>query len=253
MPSVTDPSAFPTLPVTSTASTIAFVALVLSLVVLLVLAAGRPVRPDEVPARRQRWRRRTTLLALLWLALTGAIPASGVLATRALPPPAFFYVFGCLALAAAAAYSPLGTRLVASVPIAWLVGYQCFRLPLELILHSWYEQGALPVQMTFEGQNLDIISGALALVVGIWAAYGRVPRAVLLGFNLLALGLLLNVSAVAILSTPTPLRIYQNDPPVLLPWSFPHAWIVPWCVGGALFGHLLVFRWLQQPRERGVI
>lgn len=247
---VSDAADFPALPATSPSSTLAFVALVLGLVVLLVVGAGRPVRADEVPARRRRWQRRTALLALVWLALTGAIPASGVLSTRALPPPGLFYVFGCIAVAAATAYSALGTRLVASVPIAWLIGFQSFRLPLELILHSWWKRGALPVQMTFEGRNFDIVSGALALVVGIWAARARVPRAVLLGFNLLGLGLLINVATIALLSAPTPLRVYENDPPVLLPFNFPHAWIVPWCVGAALFGHLLVFRWLQQTRER---
>jgi hypothetical protein len=230
----------------STATTVAFVALVLGLVLLLVIAANRPATRGEVPARSRRWGRRTAVLALVWLALSGAVPASGVLATKMLPPPALLYAFVCLGVAAATAYSTLGTRLVSAVPIAWLIGFQSFRLPLELVLHAWWKEGVLPIQMTFAGQNLDIVSGVSALGLGIWAAVGRVPRSIVLSFNLLGLGLLINVMTIAILSAPTPVRVYMNDPPVLLPFNFPYAWIIPWCVGGALFGHLLVFRWLQR-------
>jgi hypothetical protein len=37
----------------------------------------------------------------------------------------------------------------------------------------------------------------------------------------------------------------MSDPPLLLAFHFPYGFIVPICVGGALLGHLLVFRWLR--------
>lgn len=236
----------------SSATTVTFVAIVLTLALLLVFAASRPAAPTEPPTQRRRWAVSTALLASLWLALSAVVPASGILATKMLPPPALLYAVVCVAVAVTAAYCPLGSRLIASTPLAWLIGFQSFRFLLELVLHDWWKQGVLPVQMTFEGRNFDIVSGALALTVGIWAALGRVPRGVVLGFNLIALGLLINVMTIAMLSAPTPLRVYMNEPPVLLPFNFPYAWIVPWCVGGALFGHLLVFRWLLEgPARRG--
>jgi hypothetical protein len=43
-------------------------------------------------------------------------------------------------------------------------------------------------------------------------------------------------------SSPVPLRTYTNEPPVLLALHAPFTWIVPVCVAGALFGHLITFR-----------
>ena len=53
------------------------------------------------------------------------------------------------------------------LPIAALVGVQAFRLPLELVLARWKNQGVIPVQMTFEGHNFDIVTGVLALVTAV--------------------------------------------------------------------------------------
>jgi hypothetical protein len=58
--------------------------------------------------------------------------------------------------------------------------------------------------------------------------------------------LLVNVARVAAFSSPVPFRSYLEGPPVLLAFHVPFVWIVPICVGGALFGHLLVFRRLAR-------
>ena len=239
----------PTMVVPSSASTIAFVAIVLGLALALVAGVVRAGRAlGENSARQRRWSGGAALGVGAFLALTGALSGSGVLETRMLPPPLVLFAFGSMAAAIAAAFSPLGTRLVRGVPIAALVAVQGFRLPLELVLHAWKEQGVLPVQMTFEGHNFDIVSGVLALLVAGWLT--RVEpgssgeRAAVWTFNLVGFALLLVVSSIAVLSSPVPIRSYLNDPPVLLAFHFPYGWIVPVCVGGAMFGHLLVFRWL---------
>jgi hypothetical protein len=231
----------------STGSTVAFVAIVLALCGLLVLGVQRAARIDgETPARTRALTWRTALGVTAWLALTGAASASGVLEASLLPPPIMVFFFASQLAAAGVAFSRLGTRLLA-LPAAALVGFQVFRLPLELVLHHWADTGVLPRQMTYEGENLDIVTGLLALPVA-WIAARRPPaRGVVLAFNALGLALLVNVARIAAFSSPVPFRTYLNDPPVLLAFSFPHGWIVPICVGGALFGHLLVFRQLARP------
>jgi hypothetical protein len=229
----------------SAGSAVAFVALVLALAGLLwagVVQAGR--RLGEAPAVRRRYARLAGLGIAAWLGLTALVPASGVLQRAALPPPLALFFVASLGGAVAAALSPLGTRLLRGLPIAALVLVQAFRLPLELILHAWKDQGVLPVQMTFEGHNFDIVSGGLALGLGLWLWRGSAPRAAVWAFNLIASALLVNVATIAVLSSPLPIRHYMNEPAVLLAFHFPYAWIIPVCVGGALFGHLLIFRWL---------
>ena len=49
-------------------------------------------------------------------------------------------------------------------------------------------------------------------------------------FNLVGFGLLLNVGAIAVLSSPFPFRVFMNEPAVLLVFNFPYGWILPMCV-----------------------
>jgi len=235
----------PSMVIPDDASTLCFVAIVLALAALFVAGVARAGRTlGEPPAVTRRWTARAAFGIAGWLALTALVPASGVLAREVMPPPLALFAFASVAVSVAAAFSPIGTRLARGLPIAALVLVQAFRLPLELVLHSWKEQGVLPVQMTFEGHNFDIVSGVLAVLVGGLLLRGSAPRAFVWVFNLIGFGLVLTVSTIAVLSSPLPIRTYLADPPVLLAFHFPYAWIIPICVGGAIFGHLVTFRWL---------
>ncbi len=239
----------------STGSTIAFCLLVIAVVLCLIWGVAHAGRVIDEPAEVRRCIAGKTLLgAAAWMVVTAFIPASGVLAAPMFPPPLMLFLVGSLAAAVILACSKIGTRLVTGVPIFALVGFQSFRLPLELVLHTWYEQGVIPVQMTYSGHNFDIVSGVLGLVVGglLWRRGpidDALTRRIVWAFNLIGSVLLATVATIAVLSAPLPLRMYMNDPPVLLGLHAPYAWIVPFCVGGALFGHILVFRWLLKKRR----
>lgn len=233
----------------SAASTAAFVGIVAAVVVAMVVgtqAAGPRLR--EAPSYTARWARGTALGLLAWLGFTAALPASGVLEAPGTPPRVmFFFVISNLA-AVIFAFSRAGTRLVEGLPVAALVGFHAFRLPLELVLHQWYAEGVVPVQMTYAGRNLDIVTGILGVVIGL-QLWRRGPSRALVGlFNLVGFALLVNVATIAVLSSPVPFRVFTNDPTLLLAYHAPYAWIVPMCVAPALAGHLLLFRWLWRNR-----
>jgi hypothetical protein len=174
------------------------------------------------------------LLLGLWLGAQSALVVSGRMTSLPLNGLPFF--FGpVLVVWAGLALSPAGRRLATSLPLGALVGFQAFRLPLELVLHAWSEQGTIPATMTWTGQNWDIVSGLLALVCAPFAA--RFPVAARLA-NIIGLALLFNVMRVAILSS----FGWNTQPPLLLAFHLPYALIGPVCVGGALFGHLVLTR-----------
>lgn len=230
----------------SLGSTLAFVAIVLSLAALFVLATyASGTRRGDAPIQV----RRDTLAAVvgvsLYLALTAILPASGLFA-RTGPPALMAFLATTMLVAVGLAFSPVGARFADGLPIVALVGFQIFRLPLELVLHRWWVQGVLPVQMTYEGRNFDVASGLLALALALWCLLRRPSPWLVLAFNVVGLGLLVNVATIAVTSAPGPLRTFTNEPPVLLGFHAPYAWIVPFCVGGALFGHLVTFRWLRR-------
>ena len=233
----------------SAASTVAFVGVVAAVALMLVLgtrAAGPALR--EAPDYTRRWTLGTAAALVVWLAVTAAFSGSGVLEAPGTPPPALFFMVGCNLFAILFAFSRAGTRLAHGLPIFVLVGFHAFRLPLELVLHRWYAEGVLPIQMTYAGRNFDIVTGILGLVIGL-VLWRRGPsRPLVWLFNLVGFALLVTVATIAVLSSPVPFRTFTNEPAVLLVLHFPYGWIIPMCVAPALAGHLLIFRWLWHTR-----
>jgi hypothetical protein len=173
----------------------------------------------------------------LWLGALSALVASGKMAS--LPMNGLPFFFGSILIVCVGlGLSPVGARLSAGVPLAALVGFQAFRLPLELVLHEWAAQGTIPETMTWTGQNWDIVSGIAALVCAPLA--GRYPVAARFA-NIVGFALLLNVMRVALLSAPVPFG-WDVQPKLLVAFHLPYALIGPVCVGGALFGHVVLTR-----------
>jgi hypothetical protein len=100
-------------------------------------------------------------LALYGLTIAGIV-LSGIFEKAFVPfGPLFLAV--TIAVAISIGFSHLGIRIAAGIPLAWLVGFQSFRLPLEVVLHDWYLTGTIPESMTWTGSNWDIVSGIVAL------------------------------------------------------------------------------------------
>jgi hypothetical protein len=195
-----------------------------------------------------RWAVRAAVGVGLVLAVSAGLAEAGVVRRLAESRAILLFLWTWLGVAVGVAFSRVGTRVVGAVPVAALVGFQAFRLPLELVLHRFYDEGVLPVQMTYSGSNFDIVTGVLAVVCGVLVWRGVAVRMVVWVFNCVGLGLLGAVVRIAVLSAPTPMRVYMNDPPVQLIFYAPYTWILSVCVAGALLGHLLVFRWLWRGR-----
>ena len=203
----------------SLGSSLAFVAVIAFVSIAIVAGIWRGGPTGEPVATRRRWGLGAAICMSLWLVIGGVVPLSGILETKMLPPPPMFLVGTRFVLAVLVAFSSTGLRL-ARLPLAALIGFQAFRLPLELILHNWYKGGTLPVQMTYEGHNFDIATGILAIGVGTWAMLGQIPPAAVWLFNLVGASLLAVVISIALTSSPFPFRQYMNEPQVLLSTIF---------------------------------
>ena len=188
------------------------------------------------------------IFAGIWLMIPAALAASGRIDRYdPMPAPALMMLGVITLLTIGIAFSVKGAHIVHAVPLAALVGMQAFRIPVEWLLHRLYLEGVAPVQMTWSGRNLDVVSGVTALLLGLWLARGRaVPGWVVLAWNLLALGLLINIIAIAMMSTPIAFRQFTEGPANILPSVFPFVWLPTFLVQLALFGHLLVFRKLAR-------
>lgn len=225
------------------------VALFLALVAGVVALAGVALRRACAGAPASRFAALAAAGLATWVVAPAVLARTGVLDRWTMPPPALLLVAGVTLCTCAVAASDLGGRMARAVPLVALVGFQVFRVPLEVLLHRLFVEGVVPFQMTFLGRNFDIASGVTAAAVALYLAGGRRARAPVLAWNLLGLALLANIVVIAVLSTPVPFRQFMNEPANRLPGQFPFVWLPTVLVQAALLGHLLVFRALARRPE----
>jgi hypothetical protein len=222
-----------------------FVAVVLAVAAMFIHAVRKTADSQSHPDRGRFGV--VAVVLVFWLAVPAVLASRGVLDRYSPPPAPGFVLVALLTLGTTVlAFSAVGSRLATGIPLAGLVGYQVFRVPLEWALHRLYSEGVVPVQMTYAGQNFDVITGVLAAVLGLWLWTGHRAPWLVAAWNIIGLALLANIVTVAILSTPVPFRYFMNEPANWLPSLFPYVWLATFLVQAALFGHLLVFRALRR-------
>jgi hypothetical protein len=217
----------------SLTSLLAFLAICEGVVAVFIWGVWISARRESVsPAPR------TLLVAvgtIIWLSAILLVVGSGWLEGDQRRVLVFGGVMNAVSLGIG--LSPVG-RWLSSLPLVALVAFQGFRLPLELVLHSWAAQGVIPETMTWSGRNWDIVSGVLALVA---APFSRRSRVVAWIANGVGLALLANVMRVAVMSSPVSFG-WPVLPKLELIFHVPYALIVPVCIGGALIGHIALTR-----------
>ncbi len=223
------------------------------LVVAVLLLAGLAHALHHSGADAAHHRRTLLGAALLmaaWLGLTGALAAGGVFADFAARPPRLMLaVLPALVAAALLARSGAAGQMLARVPAWQPVALQAFRLPLEGLLFWGFASGVVPVQMTFEGLNFDVLTGLSAPLVAYGLFRRRLPLGAAVAFNALGIGLLFTVLTIAILSAPGPLRVFTNEPANTVAATFPFVWTPVFLIPVAFFLHLVSLRQLLGARR----
>lgn len=190
---------------------------------------------------------RVALGITLVLAVSYAVAASGLVADAIPPKPMAIFVPAMLLALWFSLKSRSGELLATRAPLAALVGLQAFRLPLELLMHGWADQGALPPQMSFDGYNFDIVTGVLALAVAPLADRGALGRRLVLVWNVVGLALLINIVTLSVLSLPGPLNKFPDQIPNVLVMRAPYVWLPAYLAAiVAPAGHIIVFRALRR-------
>lgn len=225
-------------------------ALFYGLAAAIVIAAGVLVKYasrgyGDAESQASSLQRRYWIGASIWLFVVSAAAYSGTLLPRGAPPlPFVTLVISIFTVGALLARSKVGERLAAGLPLAVLVGFQGFRLPLELAMHRAYTEGLMPIQMSYSGRNFDIVTGITAIVLSILMVMTKVPRWVVQAWNLLGLVLLFNIVGVAILSTPMFAYFGRDRLNVWVMWM-PYTMLPAVMVLAAWAGHLIIWRALS--------
>lgn len=191
-----------------------------------------------------------TIALCVWLLLQALLPLSGVYSkdTGSFPPKimllGIFPALLCILLLFA---TGKGRRYIDSLPLKQLTWLHTIRIPVELVLYGLFLHQAVPQLMTFEGRNFDILAGISApLVAWLFFDRKRIGRKSLLAWNIIGLGLLLNIVVNALLSAPSPIQQFAFEQPNIAILYFPFSWLPVFIVPLVLLAHLVSIRQLYR-------
>ena len=186
---------------------------------------------------------RIAAIVAVWMGLTAGLAGAGLLAHFDPPRvlPLFLVAFGTTVYFSR---TDLGGALANSLPLVVLVGFQSFRIVVEIGIHLAGTEGVAPMILSWSGWNFDIATGVSALVLVPFV--NKLPRVALLAWNTAGLLLVLAVVAVAVMATPGPMNVLLTEPANIWVSHFPFVWLPIVLVQSAVLGHLLVFRRLLE-------
>jgi hypothetical protein len=178
-----------------------------------------------------------TLISLIgWAIVTSVLSLSGIISDFSSFPPkiGILLIIPLITIIWIIRTTEMKEILMHTPPesIIWL---QSFRIVVEILIWRLFVDNLAPIQMTFEGRNFDIISGLTALVVAYFVASKRISSSLVIIWNFACLALLVNIVTIAILSMPTPFRVFMNEPANTIVTKFPivllPAFLVPLAYG----------------------
>ncbi|TDI64310.1 MAG: hypothetical protein E2O88_11525 [Bacteroidetes bacterium] len=174
----------------------------------------------QVPSRK------FLIIVSLWILLLALLSLSGLLNDFSnFPPRMMLVMLVPFTLIVWFVVSSHSNNLLSRVPASWIIKMQGFRVIVELFLWWAYLDQVVPVQMTFEGRNFDILVGLSAPLVSLWWLKPSNQRLQwVLIWNVVGLILLFNIVVVAVLSMPTPMQYFFNEPANTVVASFP--WVL---------------------------
>jgi hypothetical protein len=193
--------------------------------------------------RKRTVKRRYLVAVIGWGVFLLAVSATGFFTNfDTFPPRLAIVLFVPLVVIILAVRSAATKELLQVVPARNLIRLQVFRVFVELLIWAAFVLDQLPIQMTFEGRNFDVLSGLFAPVVAYWLVNNRTAMYL---YNYLSLALLINIVTIAILSTPVPFRVFMNEPANLLVTKFPFIMLPGMLVPLAYGLHFLSLRQLR--------
>lgn len=184
--------------------------------------------------------RRVILFILLWSSIVGILGLNGFYQKLDTVPPRFIFLLGpVLLFVLLLSMTKKGKRFMDNLDLNWLTLLHCIRVPVELVLYFVFLEGLVPELMTFEGYNFDILSGLTAPIL-YYLVFVKKKVGVngLLLWNIICLGLLLNILTIAVLSAQTPIQKMAFDQPNIGVTYFPLVWLPTVIVPIVFLSHL---------------
>jgi len=190
--------------------------------------------------------RQSLMIILIWLVIQSAIALTGLYqVTLDSPPWPFLMIAPPMILIIGLFTSKKGQQFIDGLSLKHLTLLHTIRIPVEIVLYWLCLYKTVPVLMTFEGRNFDMLSGLSAPFIYYFGFIKKsMSKKVILVWNFICLGLLLNIVINAILSIPLPFQKFGFEQPNIAVLYFPFIWLPCFIVPLVLFSHLSSIRLL---------
>jgi len=185
---------------------------------------------------------------IIWLIIQAILTLSNVYKSEPNSFPPKIILFGVLPAIitiVALFVSKNGRQFIDSLVLTEITFLHIVRIPVEVVLFWLFVYKAIPQLMTFEGRNFDILAGISAPFIVYFGLYKqKLNKQIILFWNFICLALLINIVAIAILSTPSTIQKFGLEQPNVAILYFPFSWLPTFIVPIVLFSHLVAIRQL---------
>lgn len=227
-----------------------FLLLVLALLILILKQLRETLLKSDYNLKQSKRVYVITFTGLIvWLIFLAMVAQMDFLKNfSSMPPRLAVVVLPPLLVVLGLTFSRKMLKLLKSVSLKSLIYVQTFRVLMEFILWLLYRQNIIPIQMTFEGYNYDILAGISAFIVAYYYGSGIElfnRKWFLIFWNVAGIALLANIVMIAVLSTPSPFRQFMNEPANTVIAYFPLVWLPGFVVPFALAMHLFSLKKLM--------
>ena len=183
-------------------------------------------------------------ILVLWLLLQAVLSYTGFYMITNTTPPRFLLLALPAVLFIIILFIPAkGRAYINNLNATTLTLLHVVRVPVELCLYWLFMHKSIPQLMTFEGRNFDILAGLSAPFIFYFGyVKHRLGKTVLLLWNFVCLGLLLNIVINAVLSAPSDFQQFAFEQPNMAILYFPFIWLPCCVVPLVLLAHLVCIR-----------
>ena len=186
------------------------------------------------------------IIIFCWMLLQSILAISGFYFQEYSNPPAFMLLILPPVVCIIVLFiTKPGRNFIDNLNIKYLTALHTVRIFVELILYALFIAKTIPVIMTFEGRNFDILAGITAPIIYYFGYKKKVlSRGILIAWNVLSLILLFNIVITALLSLKTPFQQFGFDQPNIALTYFPFNLLAAVVVPLVLFAHLAALKQL---------
>lgn len=195
-------------------------------------------------------RRSVTSLVIIgsWLLIQAVLSYTGFYTVTDTVPPRFVLLaLPALLFIVLLFVTTSGKGFLNSLDVKMLTLLHIVRIPVEICLYWLFLHKSIPQLMTFEGRNFDILAGLTAPVVYYFGFVKPVlSKNILLLWNFICLGLVLNIVVHAVLSAPSAFQQFAFEQPNTAIFYFPFVWLPCCVVPLVLLAHFAAIRKLTE-------